>query len=133
MIRPHLLTYKQLAEALGLSPGFVKNNWRSYPYIAITPSAQLNPNLRGVRFILEEVLEHCRRKTRQGVIDGNSPIQGTGREVPGLFQMAGENIQQNREYKNRRKNLGGGNEKTVTKPGSATLRFDVFSGVRQVP
>lgn len=127
-----LLTYIELAEVLGLTPGTVKNNWRSYPHIAITPSAQRKPNLRGVRFILEEVLEHCRRETRQGADYGNSSVQGAGREIPGLLQMAGENIQQNREYKNRGQSMGSGNEKPIAKPGGATGRFDVFRGIRQV-
>ena len=129
----NLLTYQELAEALGLAPGTIKNEWRRYPHIAITPSAQENPNLRGVRFILEEVLEHCRQQTQQGAYNGNTTIQGTGRKIPGLLQISGNVVQQNCEYKNRGKNLGGRNEKTAATTGGAGLRFDVFGGGRQVP
>lgn len=123
-----LLDHKQLAAALGLSPGTVRNIWQSFPFIPITPSARAKPNLRGVRFVLEEVLEYCREQAAKGGGYGYPTVHGAGRTLPGLLQVSGTAFQQDRAHHSDGQSMGGGNEKTIVPGGGAGLSFDVFAG-----
>ncbi len=57
------ITYKELAVALKLSESTVKHNWRYYPHFYITAKSEKSQNLKGVRFILEDVLEFLKENS----------------------------------------------------------------------
>lgn len=124
-----LLTYIELAKALGLDSGTVKNNWRSYPHIAITPSAQNKPNLRGIRFILSEVIEHCRAQTKQGTSHGyNRNAHKKGHTLPSLLQVERQAGQQGIFKQAAGQNMGGRGKEAPATGGNPWANFDVFAG-----
>lgn len=124
-----LLTHTELAKVLGLSEGTLKNTWREYPYIAVTPSALRKPNLRGVRFSYTEVLDFLRQQTKQGVEYGNSGIQRTRGQVPSVLQIRREDVQQSCDDQRRRESLGGSKKKGITGTERPEARFDVFQSI----
>ena len=127
---PSLLTYTELAIALGFAPGTIKNIWRSLPFIPVTPRACEHPNLRGVRFDLDEVLNHLKQRTRRGVQHGYQIRQE--RQLPGLLQVPGKALQQDGEDQSRRQRMGSSAKESTQAGGKPGPDFDVFRRVRAV-
>ncbi|SHN51922.1 hypothetical protein [Desulfovibrio litoralis] len=122
-----LLTYKELAFLLKLSPGTVRNIWRQFPYVPITPNAQEKPNLRGVRFILEDVLEHCKQQKQVNYYGNTHNTNSNRNKVHSLLQVSRETDQQKIYPQAGSNSMGSGREKTVKRTGGKTNRFDVFA------
>lgn len=123
----NLLTYKELASALKLAPGTVRNIWRSYPYICVTPVSGEKPNLRGVRFILEDVLAYLLSHSHFGGQYGYQENQNQdGYAVRGVLQISGQTDIQEVHPQNRRCNLGGRGKEASQKAGNTALTFNVF-------
>ncbi|SBV99815.1 conserved hypothetical protein [uncultured delta proteobacterium] len=125
-----LLNHHELAEELGLSPGTLKNIWRSLPYIAVTPEAQANPHLWGVRFVLEEVIEHCRHHTKPGVYRGRQKnADPLGSKISGIFQVSRQANQQALHAEGGCSGVSGGGKKPSSAGGESALRFNVFESL----
>lgn len=100
----NLLTYRQLAEVLGLAPGTVRNIWRTYPFIWLTPVPGKEPNLRGVRFDPDAVIAYLTELSTKENIYG-FPHQK--RETSSVLQVSGPSVLQNRQHQTRGEGLGG--------------------------
>jgi hypothetical protein len=125
-----LIKYKEMADILGIAHGTFKNNWRAYPYIPVTPSAQAKPHLSGVRFDPEDVInalkEGLRPLTTIGHAYGDKEIQ---RRIPGLLQVQGEAVQPGRRHPGGRSGMDRKNQKAAQSARDIELEFDVFHGL----
>jgi len=122
------LNHKQLAAALGLSIGTIRNNWKCYPHFFITPKGWEKPNLKAARFDLNKVLDHCQKQSETEVFR-NAMFQGiqqTGGEMGGLLQIQRENIQSCCTNKERRKGMANIKGKGIKKENQEIRDFDVF-------
>jgi hypothetical protein len=124
-----LLTYIQLAEALGLAPGTVKNIWRTYPYIWLTPIPGKKPNLRGVRFDLDEVVAHLKALSAKENIYGLSHQE---RQATSVFQISGSSVLQNRQHQTGGQYLDNQDARGAGTYSHTDAEFDVFRNVRHV-
>jgi hypothetical protein len=125
----NLLTYQELAAVLGLAPGTVRNIWRNYPYIWLTPVPGKKPNLRGVRFDLDEVVAHLKTLSAKENIYG---LPHQERQAASILQISGTPILQNSQHQTRGKHLDNQDPRGTGACGYADAEFDVFRRVGAV-
>lgn len=127
-----LLTYIELAEALGLAPGTVKNNWRIYDPIIVTENGLRNPTLKSARFTLERTLAALEsQNTHNGGRYGyQENKEKKGNHVSGHMLVSGQAAHQGLRNAGGGKGMGGEKAGATGDHGGHIAHFDVLRHVR---
>ena len=124
-MNPLCMTYLELADFLNLSPGTVRNNWRSYPHFFVTPTSFKSENLRGARFNQDDILQYFKILTENS--DGNTRNrEKEWNRVPSILQVSGAPVLKDLLQPKRGKGMGASRKSGPKSAASYATEFDVF-------
>ena len=118
------LTYKELAVHLKLAEKTVKQNWRYYPHVFVTPCSGRSQNLKGARFELDVVMDFLKEATIRSYNDDREKYEEG--QPPNSTQMAREPVRQGGQHKTRGKNTEDIAKRKYRKESEYASEYSVF-------
>lgn len=123
---PQYLTYVELAEVLGLSSKTVRNHWRHYPHIFVTPASLKSGNLKGARFDIDVVMKYLENES--GNCNGYQKNRKEERHcLSGLLQVQRKTVSKGVLHKKRSQRVGNECKEELLSGNNYASEFDVFT------